>query len=1356
MKTFGRDIRATVLLLLCLCMGQGSVAAMAKKYLFDHMPMTTSSVNSICLDRDGFLWYGTTEGLYRYLGNGIIDNSVLFAGNYVDNIQQDAEGRLWLKSRNNVVIYDPLTHRTISRQEVAEMLDASKPIENFHIDAAGGLWWIDEEKVMVLVAGANRSVEAGRLAADEEVYALASWQNRLYLLTRSGRVHRYEYDVSKRVIYLGVLAVPMSEDMSPTALYVDSKERVWVAEGSRGAWCYNPKSGRWQLFSDSSSQNRIISGSVLAFVEDAGGAIWISTDHGGISVYDPSSGLIENLQHDPLDDYSLASNSIYTLYCDSNKNVWVGYYKKGLSLWRGERSISVHHLQSLRRRLESDDINAMCEDKEGNLWFGTDGYGVVRVDAKNLSEELFTSSNSPLRSNVITDLYCDSRGRVWICTYYGGITCYDNGRFRTYHKGNSALEVNDVWSVGEDSEGIIWIGTLGSGLLRLDPSTDQMKRYTWENSRLANDYIMELDCGDDGKVYMATAYGLSIFDKRSEQAEVVTSSADGARRLADENLLSVCHSSQGLVWMTGGRMLEMYDPHSGQLYNFEQLDVHDIKALLEDDKGYIWAFGEGEICRIKAHYVAADEAVGGVAGYTFDEYVYRYGVAESGINQRAVSLLSGGDVLVGGFNGYMRFTPDAFEAVQPAARDSFFFTSLRVNNTTVEVGERYGGREILSKAIEYTDHIELNHNQNLISLDFSTLDYASSFGQEIVYRLEGISKEWITLDRQSQTLTFLRLPSGSYRLHLAYRPVEGEPISSHTLKIDVLPPWWLSWWAVVFYVIVCAGAIYLIVLSQRHRRRRKMEMMQMSMQYEKQRDIDQMKLRFFTNVSHDFRTPLTLIITPVEEMLQNDPKGRNSVALNTIYRNAKRLLSLVNQILDLRKLDVYGMKLSLSNGDIVGLIRDVSESFALLADNRNITLAIRSSNESLMMQFDRDKIAKVVMNLLDNAFKFIPNGGTIELRMERRQERTLWVSVADSGCGIPQRDKGRIFERFYQTSPDGATSGSGIGLHLAKEFVTMHGGEIRVEDNKPQGTVISFSLPVRECENLPAVEPLIEEKSMAAEEMEEMEGARPRLLLVDDNDDFREFMTASLSSDYDVISAADGRLAMGIVEREDVDIVICDVMMPEMDGREVCRRIKSNINTSHIPVILLTARTMQEDERVGLEAGADDYITKPFNLAILKLRIRKFIEWKQRSHSLFASSIEIEPEQITITSMDDRLLQSAIEAVSENISNPDFSVADLSSILGMHRTHLYKKLHYITGKSPLEFIRTMRLKRAAQLLERSQMYVSEVAYMVGFNSPKIFAKHFREEFGISPSQYQRNSEHRNSKIEENEEDSQEI
>lgn len=1348
MKTLQTHIKI-VLSLLCLFVGHGSASAIAKKYLFSHMPTTTSSVHSICQDRDGFLWYGTTEGLYRYLGEGVIDNSVLFAGNYVDNIQQDSEGRLWLKSRNNVVIYDPRTHRTTTREEVAEMLGASKPIEHFHIDSSGGKWWIDEQRVMVLINSESESVVASVLAEEEEVYALASCGRRLYLLTRDGVVHSYGYDTSGVLFRRETLRVPSPVEIAPTALYVDSKERVWVADGSRGAWSYNPKSGSWQLFSEHSPNNRIISGSVLAFVEDASGSIWISTDHGGISVYNPSTGHIENLRHDPMDDYSLASNSVYTLYCDRDENIWIGYYKKGLSLWQGESSFSVHHLQSLRRKLVNDDINAICEDSNGNLWFGTDGHGLVRVNARNSKEELFTHANSALGSNVITDLYCDSRGRVWICTYYGGISCYENGRLRTYNTSNSALEVNDIWSVGEDADGNIWIGTLGGGLVRLDPQTDRMKSYSWENSRLANDYIIELDCGQDDKIYMATAYGLSIFDINTERAESIMSSADGAVRLMDDNLLSVCHDSRGLVWMTGGRVLEMYDPESGQLYNLPQLDIHNLRALLEDDKGNVWAVGDGTICRVRAERVKTDNAEG--YDYHFDEYVYRYGAGLDGTNQRAVSLLESGDVLIGGFNGYMRFSPDAFAASLTDSQHPFFFTSLRINNTPIEVGQRYAGREILSCAIEYTERIELSHNQNLISIDFTSLDYASLFGQEVVYRLEGMSKEWITIDRPSQTLTFLRLPTGVYRLHLAYRPVNGEPTPCHTLEIVVLPPLWLSWWAIVFYVVLFFLVIYVVVLGVHRRRRRKMEMMQMTMQYEKQRDIDQMKLRFFTNVSHDFRTPLTLIITPVEEMLRREPEGRDSVALNTIYRNAKRLLSLVNQILDLRKLDVYGMRLTLSSGDIVALLREVSESFALLAENRKITLAVKSSEECLMMQFDRDKIVKVIMNLLDNAFKFTPNGGVIELRVSRRDERTLLVGVADSGCGIPQREKGRIFERFYQTTPDSVTSGSGIGLHLSKEFVTMHGGQMRVEDNKPQGTVISFTLPIRACEV-----PILEATPEEIHEEEKLEvgecGARPRLLLVDDNDDFREFMTASLMSEYDVVSAANGRDAMEIVEREDVDIIVCDVMMPIMDGRELCRRIKSHINTSHIPVILLTARTMQEDERVGLESGADDYITKPFNLAILKLRIHKFLEWKERSHSLFASSLEIEPEQITITSMDDRLLQSAMDAVNENISNPEFSVADLSSILGMHRTHLYKKLHHLTGKSPLEFIRTMRLKRAAQLLEKSQMYVSEVAYMVGFNSPKIFAKHFREEFGVSPSQYQRKTENRSPKVEDDEEE----
>ena len=511
-------------------------------------------------------------------------------------------------------------------------------------------------------------------------------------------------------------------------------------------------------------------------------------------------------------------------------------------------------------------------------------------------------------------------------------------------------------------------------------------------------------------------------------------------------------------------------------------------------------------------------------------------------------------------------------------------------------------------------------------------------------------------------------------------------------------------------------------------------------------EINQMKFRFFTNISHELRTPLTLIISPLEDLLKSTKDESQKSMLMLIYRNAQRLLILVNQLLDFRKSEMTGHTLSLSESDIVAYIREVCNSFLLMANKKHIQFFFFSGIDNFHMAFDADKISKIVTNLLSNAFKFTPDGGRVTVMIEHIEgtQEMLEIKVSDTGIGIPDSEKEHIFERFYQAGHKGIeeSTGSGIGLSLVRDFVNLHDGSVEVFDNIGTGTVFVIQLPVKHVDLISehivsAVENTNEKNNEDTEKVIEQTDRRdfPLILIVDDNEDFRIFMQHSLELQYNVEIASNGEEAWEMIQQKRPDLIISDVMMPVMDGIELCKLIKNNQPTAHIPVILLTARQAVESKVEGLEIGADDYVTKPFNMTVLTLRIRKLIElshYKQISHS----TIDPTPSNIVITSLDEKLVEKAIKYVEDNISRSELSVEELSSELGMSRVHLYKKLLQITGKTPIEFIRTIRLKRAAQLLRESQLYVSEIAYEVGFNNPKYFSKYFKDEFGVLPSAYQ--------------------
>lgn len=497
---------------------------------------------------------------------------------------------------------------------------------------------------------------------------------------------------------------------------------------------------------------------------------------------------------------------------------------------------------------------------------------------------------------------------------------------------------------------------------------------------------------------------------------------------------------------------------------------------------------------------------------------------------------------------------------------------------------------------------------------------------------------------------------------------------------------------------------------------------------ERQQKINNMKLQFFANISHELRTPLSLIINPLEEFFVDHPEYRKGI-LDIVKQNADYLLELINQLLDFRKLDAKAETLKCKHDNILIILSEIFHSFDPIAQKRNISYSLTAPQHSVFMDFDYGKIRKICTNILSNAFKFTPNKGSISLDIAVRGTN-LELTFTDTGCGIEDGAKEKIFQRFYQSGKNQSSNGgSGIGLHIVSEYVKMHQGTVCVRDNQPCGSVFLITLPLHQNSNEtkngePVEEPEIKEESHPF-----------TILLVDDNYDFLKFLSESLARQYHVLKATNGKHALNVLEKEDIDLVVSDIMMPEMDGLELCSTIKNDIRYSHIPIILLTAKASEEHQLEGLNVGADDYITKPFNMEVLKLRINKIIEMNVKRQEIFNQEIKIEPSRITITPLDQQLVEKAIQIVEDNISETEFSVEELASSLNISRSYFYKKMIKITGKKPIEFIRTIRMKRAQQLLTESQMQVSEIAYTLGYNSPKVFSKHFKDEFNISPSEF---------------------
>ena len=744
--------------------------------------------------------------------------------------------------------------------------------------------------------------------------------------------------------------------------------------------------------------------------------------------------------------------------------------------------------------------------------------------------------------------------------------------------------------------------------------------------------------------------------------------------------------------------------------------------------------------------------------FKITNYSLSDGLQGKEFNTSSAVCTSDGEIFFGGPDGLNAFYPDEIkEDDQPA---KMIFRDFRIFNKSIPYGQNYDNRIILDKPIFNTNEIELKYSENSFTIEFIALNYFYPEKNNYAYKLDGFNNQWITTDGKKNSATYTNLNNGTYTFHV--KEVKGNSNGKEiSLKIVVLPPFWKSWMAYLIYAIV----IFLILIFLRQliiiRERINMRIENERIENQHIHEIDSLKIKFFTNISHEFRTPLTLIMAPVEKLLSELKEKPEAKYLKLIEQNARRLLLMVNQLLDFRKLEVQGFNYNPSMGDIVSFLNETVLSFKNLSEQKHIQLVFRTKIKELNTFFDKDKLEKIMFNLLSNAFKFTPGYGLVSVSIKIKavtndpfnsEKHLLVIKVEDTGIGIPADKIDKIFTRFFQVDSTGQVEkGTGIGLSLVAEFVKLHEGEIFVTSEIQKGSCFKVILPINNSglsvPVITTVEEIVHDHYVATENIENLNpSTRPVLLIAEDNDDLRFYLKDNLLQKYHIYEASNGVEALKIITHTTIDLIISDIMMPQMDGIELCRRVKSDRTICHIPLILLTARSSEQQQLEGLETGADDYVTKPFNFQILEAKISNIISLRRNARQVFRSKIHIEAQDIAVTSLDEQFMRKALELVEKNMGTTDYSVEAMSRDMGMSRTLLYKKILALTGRPPLEFVRSLRLKRAALLLSKSQMNVSEIAFQVGFNDPKYFSKHFKNEFGVLPSKYIAKTDSSNNRI----------
>lgn len=1298
--------------------------------------LSNFKVNTVVKSSDGYVWAGTLSGLSRhdsysstpYYING--SDMAPVGDNDVDGIWEDSTGRLWLKSHNMWHIYNPLTdlieHNPDSILSAAGVKGYPTAIGT---DRAGGMWVAtDAGKIFHLAAGENstaREVDLGNFPSlkGKKITGACDSREGMVFVTDRGELYCVSHGSAKVRWHDGSIARSIPEgDTMVFSIMLDREGLGWIYNTEQ-LWLYNSHTRSWANDRLPASGLGMV---VKAIVEDDNGRVLIGRDHHGLELADKSARDIVFRQ---VDSGLPEDATVTSLFNDANGELWVGTYKHGVFMAGSEaREFSI---------VDTPDVNCMLERPDGKVWIGTDSRGLMLWDpaSGNLSSIPDTSEKG--EPSAITALYAAPGGQLLVGRFSRGLSELADGRM---HKvvTSSPLDGTYAWGFAPAPAGKIWVATLTAGLFLYDPATGEARQWSTANSTLPSNCVVTVTTGTDGSVYAGTDRGLVVLTPDGKEIKTACEMPAG-------NITALFTDSRGLIWIASRMGVDVYDPLHSKLTNIHYSDGPlNASGLVEDRQGNIWATDGPALYRIGVSYNPAN----GVIASDTRKFDHRDGLQKGSFNQRALTTMKNGEVLAGGVYGINRFRPTDIKADTRVPK--VMFSSLSIDDKLIRAGEKIGGRTVIESALRPGATIELAPSVNRFTLALGTDDYVTPQKERFRYKLEGYDTKWATTHSGDNTISYSHLPAGTYRLLVKAVNSDGmESPHAEELLIRVLPPFYLSLWARILYVALGLAAIWGLYRYVGIRERRRFNEKRLIDAARKEEELNQLKFRFLTNIGHDLRTPLTLIISPLDNMLRDTTDDATRRKLSLMRKNAGHLLRMVNQLLDFRKSEVSTLVLKPVDSDMYLFLDNICRSFLSISDPKEIDIKFESNVDSLPMRFDEDKFYKVMMNLLGNAFKFTPEGGKVTVSLDTdAYGRDAVIKVADTGCGIPDGEKNRIFDRFFQgekARKEQHTTGYGIGLSLVKEYISLQGGTISVENNTPTGTVFRITIPIIPCENTVSPTQVVTEDATAAPGLPDAAGTDSRqpspanpdipvALVVDDNSDMLDFLREGLSSDFRVITAADGESALKILSTIRPAIILTDIMMPGMNGMELCRRIKTNRALAGVPVVALSARNEEQAKVEMLTIGADDYLTKPFNTELLALRMKRLVKLTSPATSS-RPLINPEPGEIVITSLDEKMVEKATKYVVANMKRTDLSVEELSAHMGMSRVHFYKRLKSVTGKTPVEFIRLLRLKRSAQLLRESQLNVSEVAYQVGFNNPKYFARYFADEFGMLPSVY---------------------
>ncbi|SJN46649.1 two-component regulator propeller domain-containing protein [Sphingobacterium sp. JB170] len=1335
--------------------------------------LSQGSVFAIMQDYQGFMWIGTRDGLNKYDSRKFTTyrnnprDSTSIGSNFVQSIMEDSRKRLWVATVDGLNLYNR-AHDNFSRIRLSNLQSSSTKSEPlvYHImeDRRHQLWIAASTGLYRIIEGEYPRAELVFNSIPIEIgdkahiyrnfrYVYEDARGKIWLCTDQGVVSMIRSGLELRLADI----YPIQGDgghaeRRSVAIYEMSPGVLWVATKYDGIKVIDERTRTISYYKHIEGQkNSLPSNDVRSIVKDRKGRVWIGTFH-GLSLF--QGGHFKNYHAQDTQSYGLTNNSIRPIYEDRRGSIWIGTYFGGLNIIDDgipefqNFSYSSHPGQGLNFNV----VSAFAEQPDGTLIIGTEGGGLNFLDQR--TGEFTYQRHQPgfsgsLSHNTIKALCLDSELNLWVGTYEGGLNLRRRGEttfehFRHDPTDPESLASNNVYSLLQDKKGDLWIATFGGGVQRRRKGSKGMKLETFSTHTgdLLSNMVRILFEDSKGNLWIGSERGLYLKRPESERFVTFLHKKGDPSTLSGDDVISVHEDGKGRIWvgtnMTG---LNLYDPNGDRFVRYDVdsgLAGNNIFGILHDDSNNLWLSTNAGISCLdpQTNKIRNYDQNDGLVG---NEFIYG-----------AARRLSAGRFAFGNFAGFTIFHPDSIltnDFIPPVV-----FTQLRLFNKTVVPGKD----SPIKADISLLKELVLNHTQNVFSLEFSVLNYIHADKNKYAYFLKNFDQQWNYVSMPVATYT--NLDAGNYELFIKGANNDGIWNESPTvLKIKILPAPWRTMWAYCIYLAIIGLVIFYGIRFLGIRNKLRQELLREHMALEKQKEIHEAKLDFFTHISHELRTPLSLIAGPIERLGEQSELSNGARSLlQSASNSVDRLLHLVNQLLDFRKHEGGQIVLQREWTDIKLFTQGILDSFKILSERNNIRLVLRSYlPEGVRLHVDKEQLEKVLTNILFNSFKFTPKGGSIcvHLSMSASQDMAdhCEIAVWDTGRGVTKTDLPYIFDEFYQSTQKGNLQiGSGIGLALARSLVRMHGGEITAlselkRDDQPYNTVVRITLPVgdlADIEQVPVAEvPLaeVEQEAEASCDNDYRSGAakvgKPLLLIVEDNIELRSFIRESLLEHYIIKEAADGQQAWDLTEQIVPDLIVSDVMMPNSDGMELLQKVRKTRMTCHIPVILLTARTAEPYVLEAFNQGTDDYITKPFSVQLLRLKIRNMLDVRKRLEDRFIQNHIVKPTEEVVIEQNS-FLSTVMEIVQEHIDQESFSVEDLARYCGMSRTVLYRKVKNFSGLNVVEFINVVRLKKAAQLLETAvDITVSEVAYKVGFTDPKYFSKTFKKFFGVSPSQY---------------------